>query len=92
MPNHVVPLPEHPQLEIIRTPLSERPGDEVVEYRVYNFRIWRDGTVVRGDRNTLGDLVWAAGLAVSYRRLEVDLAIARFWADWTVEVSQDYFW
>ena len=87
MPRHVTPLPQHPQLEIIKTALSKRTGDEVVEYRVYNYKIWRDGTVVRGD-NTFGvDLVWIVGLAILYRWLEINIATVQLWADWTTEVS-----
>lgn len=89
MPNHVIPLPRHPQLEIIRTPLSDRHGDEVVEYRVYNFKIWQDGTVVRGDQSVLGDVVWVVVLAIlcRYWNLDIAFAIARFLVAWTIQVS-----
>lgn len=87
MPNHDTPLPRHPQLEIIRTALSERPGDELLEYRVYNFNVWEDGTVVRGDRNVLGDLIWTVGLVILYRWLELDTALSQFWIGWNIEVS-----
>lgn len=87
MPNHVSPLSEHPQLEIIRTSLSERTGDEVVEYRVYNFKIWKDGTVVRGDQSVGGDLIWVAGLAILYRWMQLESAIPQLWIDWEIKVS-----
>jgi hypothetical protein len=87
MPNHDTPLPRHPQLEIIRTAVSERPGDELLEYRVYNFNVWEDGIVVRGDRNVLGDVIWTVGLAIMYRWLEVDTALSQFWIDRNIEVS-----
>lgn len=91
MPNHVIPLPQHPQLEIIRTSLSESYADEVVEYRVYNFKVWKNGTVVRGDQSVLGDLVWLVGLAMLYWWLELDIASVLFWTDWAIKVSFIFF-
>lgn len=67
MRSHVRPLQAHPQLEISRRQLSESAEDVVVEYRVYNFRKQRDGTIVRGDGLSWSDLAWIAGLVLTWR-------------------------
>jgi hypothetical protein len=62
MRSHVRPLQGHPQLEIIRTQLSDDSEDAVVEYRVYNYKRQRNGTIVRGDGFSWFDLSCAVGL------------------------------
>lgn len=89
MPEHDQPLADHPQLRILRTRLSDRPGDEIVEYRVYNYRVGRNGCVARGDTSTWADLLWVICLWTYYRYYEVDPAQARILLrdQWTCEVS-----
>ena len=64
MRSHVRPLQGHPQLEITRAQLSDASEDAVVEYRVYNYKKQRDGTIVRGDKFSWFDLSWATGLVI----------------------------
>jgi hypothetical protein len=64
MRSHVRPLQGHPQLEIIRTRLSDASEDAVVEYRVYNYKRQKDGTIVRGDGFSWFDLFWAITLGM----------------------------
>ena len=73
MRSHVRPLQGHPQLEIIRSRLSDAPEDAVVEYRVYNYKQQRDGTIVRGDVFSWFDLSWAAGLVIYWWIFELSL-------------------
>lgn len=57
------PLPLHPQLSIISTPLTTALNGPIhVEYRVYNHKRLRSGRVVRGDGRGLLDLVFMSGL------------------------------
>ena len=67
MRGHVRPLQGHPQLEIIRSQLSEEPEDAVVEYRVYNYKRQRDGTIVRGNGFSWFDLSWVVSLGICWR-------------------------
>ena len=76
MRSHARPLRGYPQLEIVHTPLTERQGDAVVEYRVYNFRRQNDGTVLRGDGFSWLDLVWMAALGLAWSRFELHI---QFW-------------
>jgi len=62
MRGHVRPLQGHPQLEIIRSQLSAETKDSVVEYRVYNYKRQRNGTIVRGDGFSWFDLSWVISL------------------------------
>ena len=73
MRSHVRPLQGHPQLEIIRTGLSDASEDAVVEYRVYNYKKQRDGTIVRGYSFSWFDLSWATGLAIHWWAFELSL-------------------
>lgn len=73
MRSHVRPLSSHPQLEIIRTQLSESGEDAVIEYRVQSFSRRKDGTIQMGDGMSWIDVVWLAGLVMAWRSLEVGL-------------------
>jgi hypothetical protein len=73
MRSHVRPLLGHPQLEIVRTRLSDASEDAVVEYRVYTFKRQKDGTVVRGDGFSWFDLFLAIGLGMYWRNFELSL-------------------
>jgi hypothetical protein len=73
MPSHVRPLADHPQLEIITTQVSGVKEDRVTEYRVYNYKRWRNGTIVRGDGFGWVDVLWLAGLVVGWTWLRWDL-------------------
>lgn len=56
-PSVTTPVPAHPQLVIITTPLSDRcDGPVTVEYRAYNYRRVRTGKIVRADGCGLFDL------------------------------------
>jgi hypothetical protein len=57
------PLEDHPQLEIIDSPLSSsRDGPRHVEYRVHHWRRLGLGRVVRGDGWGLVDLICWVGV------------------------------
>jgi hypothetical protein len=71
MRSHVRPLQGHPQLEIIRSQLSAETA--VVEYRVYNYKRQRDGTVVRGDGFGYFDLSWVVGLGLYWWIFDMSL-------------------
>ena len=73
MRGHVRPLQGHPQLGIIRTRLSGEPEIAVVEYRVYNHKRQRDGTVVRGDGFSWFDLFWVIGLGMYSRVFDLNV-------------------
>jgi len=73
MRGHVRPLQGHPQLEIIRSQLSADSGDAVVEYRVYNYKRQRDGTVVRGDGFSWFDLFWVIGLGMYWWNFDLNV-------------------
>ena len=73
MRSHVRPLQGHPQLEITRAQLSDASEDAVVEYRVYNYKKQRDGTIVRGDTFSCFDLSWATGLGIYWWIFELSL-------------------
>jgi hypothetical protein len=71
MRGHVRPLQGHPQLEIIRSQLSAEIENAVVEYRVYNYKRQRDGTISRGDGFSWLDLSWAIGLGMYWWILDL---------------------
>ena len=73
MRSYVRPLSHHPQLEIIRTQISESGKDAVIEYRVQNFSWRKEGTIQRGDGMSWIDVIWLAGLVMAWRSLEVEL-------------------
>jgi hypothetical protein len=73
MRGHVRPLSDNPQLEIIRTQLSERIEDAATEYKVHNFRQRKDGTIQGGNVLSWIDVVWLAFLVVAWRRLDMAL-------------------
>lgn len=59
------PLGDHPQLEIVETPLSSSPlqdGPRHVEYRVHHWRRLGSGRVVRGDGWGPVDLICWVGV------------------------------
>lgn len=88
MLSHVRPLADHPQFDVVRTRLSDRQNDEVVEHRVYNFRRWKDGTIIRGDGSGWLDIAWTVGLAVLFRRYQLQQAIEELWSRWQCSVRQ----
>ena len=73
MRRHVRPLQGHAQLEIIRSQLSADTKDSVVEYRVYNYKRQRNGTIVRGDGLSWLDLSWAIGLGMYWRIFDLNV-------------------
>lgn len=73
MRSYVRPLSNHPQLEIIRTQLSESGEDAVIEYRVQSFSRRKDGTIQMGDGMSWIDVVWLAGLVMAWRSLDMGL-------------------
>jgi hypothetical protein len=88
MRGHVRPLQGHPQLEIIRSQLSAETEDAVVEYRVYNYKRQRDGTIVRGDGLSWLDLSWAAGLGIYWRILDLSLQARAMLLEKSLSVRQ----
>jgi hypothetical protein len=88
MRGHVRPLQGHPQLEIIRSQLSAETEDAVVEYRVYNYKRQRDGTIVRGDGLSWLDLSWAIGLGLYWWILDLSLQAHVLLLEKSLSVSQ----
>ena len=88
MRGHVRPLQGHPQLEIIRSQLSANTENAVVEYRVYNYKRQRDGTVVRGDGLSWLDLSWAIGLGLYWWILDLRLQAHVLLLENSLSVSQ----
>jgi hypothetical protein len=73
MRGHVQPLQGHTQLEIIRSQLSAEIENAVVEYRVYNYKRQRDGTIVRGDGLSWLDLSWIISLGLYWWIFDLSL-------------------
>jgi hypothetical protein len=90
MPNHVTPLADHPQLEIITTQLAIGTQDQVTEYRVYNPGRWSNGTIVRGDGSGWIDWLWLVGLVLASRWMRWDLSEVRLFAVSLRDVSPPY--
>jgi len=88
MRSHVRPLQGHPQLEIIRTGLSDASEDAVVEYRVCNYKKQRDGTIVRGDVFSWFDLSWATSLLIYWWSFELSLQARVFSLGNTLSVRE----
>jgi hypothetical protein len=88
MRGHVRPLQGHPQLEVIRTRLSAENADAVVEYRVYNYKRQRDGTIVRGDGFSWLDLSWVISLGLYWWILDLRLQAHVLLLEKSLSVSQ----
>jgi len=88
MRSHVRPLSDHPQLEIIRTQLSESGQDAAIEYRVQNVSRRKDGTIQRGNGMSWIDVVWLAGLVMAWRSLEVGLQARQVFLRNSISVSR----
>jgi hypothetical protein len=88
MRSHVRPLQGHPQLEIIRSQLSAETENAVVEYRVYNYKRQRDGTIVRGDGLSWLDLSWVIGLVLCCRIFDLSLHARVVLLDQSLSVRQ----